>query len=67
MTSIKDQKHCGSCVSFGVAATIESMAIIEHGNKYDLSEAELFFCAGPRLVLALVRKEGGTRHRRFHT
>jgi C1A family cysteine protease len=48
VTSIKDQKDCGSCVAFGVAATIESMAIIENGDQYDLSEAELFFCAGPQ-------------------
>jgi C1A family cysteine protease len=48
VTSIKDQQGCGSCVAFGVAATVESMAIIEHKKQYDLSEAELFFCAGPQ-------------------
>jgi C1A family cysteine protease len=48
VTSIKDQQQCGSCVSFGVTATVESMAIIEHNKQYDLSEAELFFCAGPQ-------------------
>ena len=47
VTSIKDQRSCGSCVAFGVAATVESMAIIEHNEEHDLSEAELFFCAGP--------------------
>jgi len=48
VTSIKDQDQCGSCVAFGVAATVESMAIIELNKQYDLSEAELFFCAGPQ-------------------
>ena len=48
VTSIKDQRSCGSCVAFGVAATVESMAIIEYNQQHDLSEAELFFCAGPQ-------------------
>jgi C1A family cysteine protease len=48
VTSIKNQLNCGSCVAFGVAAGVESMAIIEQNKQYDLSEAELFFCAGPQ-------------------
>ena len=44
---IKDQKSCGSCVSFAVAATIESKINIKCGNPNldkDLSEAHLFYC-----------------------
>lgn len=48
VTSIKDQMGCGSCVAFGIAATVESMAIIELNKQSDLSEAEMFFCAGPQ-------------------
>jgi C1A family cysteine protease len=48
VTSIKDQAQCGSCVAFGIAGTVESMAIIALNQQYDLSEAELFFCAGPQ-------------------
>ena len=49
-TTVKDQSRCGSCVSFGVVATME------HVGRYtlrratlpvDLSEAHLFFCHGP--------------------
>ena len=38
MTSVKDQKYCGSCVSFCCTAVVESMASIEHGQLLDLSE-----------------------------
>lgn len=46
-TPIKDQKSCGSCVSFGVAATIESkinIACKKPNVDKDLSEAHLFYC-----------------------
>jgi C1A family cysteine protease len=46
VTSIKDQKGCGSCVAFGTTATLESMVLIEQDKTMDLSEAELFFCGG---------------------
>jgi len=46
VTSIKNQKNCGSCVGFGVTATLESMVLLEHGKECDLSESELFFCGG---------------------
>ena len=46
-TSIKNQSSCGSCVSFAVAATIESAINIKCNNAgldKDLSEAHLFYC-----------------------
>jgi hypothetical protein len=49
VTGIRDQGNCGSCVSFGTVATIESQARIEYKEPswdVDLSEAELFFCGG---------------------
>lgn len=46
VTSIKDQGGCGSCVSFGTTATLESMILIDHYLSTDLSEAELLFCGG---------------------
>jgi hypothetical protein len=46
VTSVKDQGGCGSCVSFGTIATLESMLLIERNLSTDLSEAELLFCGG---------------------
>lgn len=43
VTSVKDQKVCGSCVSFCCTAVVESMASIEHGQLLDLSEADSHF------------------------
>ena len=46
-TPIKDQGGCGSCVSFGVAATIEArinIACKQANLNKNLSEAHLFFC-----------------------
>ena len=45
VTPVKDQKFCGSCVSFGMTATVESMASIEKGELLNLSEADLHFCS----------------------
>ncbi|MEN6368278.1 MAG: C1 family peptidase [Thermotogota bacterium] len=45
VTPVKDQGNCGSCVSFGTTATVESMASIEKGQLLDLSEADLHFCS----------------------
>jgi len=46
VTPVRDQGGCGSCVSFGTTATLESMILIEHVATFDLSEAELLFCGG---------------------
>src|SRR6266511_2911597 len=45
VTPVKDQGGCGSCVSFGTTALVESMASIEKGELLDLSEADLHFCS----------------------
>lgn len=45
VTPVKDQKQCGSCVSFGCTALVESMASIERGQLLDLSEADSHFCS----------------------
>ncbi|MCU5270692.1 C1 family peptidase [Bacillus cereus] len=49
ITDIKDQKLCGSCVSFATLATVESSIRVQHNDPsflIDLSEAHLFFCLG---------------------
>ena len=55
ISSIKDQGSCGSCVAFGVAATVEAAARVTvnlavndtgGGTLPDLSEAQLFYCGG---------------------
>lgn len=46
-TPVKDQSSCGSCVSFGVVATIEARIniICKRANlNKNLSEAHLFYC-----------------------
>ena len=43
VTSVKDQRNCGSCVSFCCTAVVESMASIESGQLLDLSEADSHF------------------------
>jgi len=50
VTPVRDQGGCGSCVSFGTTAVVESMTRIQRGNPglaVDYSEAQLFFCHGP--------------------
>jgi len=47
VTAIRDQGQCGSCVSFGCIAALESAVLIKNktpGHVEDLSEAFLFFC-----------------------
>lgn len=46
VTPVKNQGSCGSCVSFGTIASIESQIKIQRGAGYavDLSEAHLFYC-----------------------
>ncbi|HEY7571194.1 MAG TPA: C1 family peptidase [Nitrososphaeraceae archaeon] len=46
VTPVKDQRHCGSCVSFGTTGALESAVLIEQNKVTDLSEAELFYCGG---------------------
>jgi hypothetical protein len=45
ISPVKDQLGCGSCVSFCVCATIESVVSIAAGEMVDLSEADLHFCS----------------------
>src|SRR5437868_3878407 len=49
VTPIRNQGGCGSCVSFGTTAAVESAIRIQRGDPglaVDLSEAILFFCIG---------------------
>jgi len=48
VTSIKNQKSCGSCVAFGTLGAFEAVVQIELNEIFDcdLSEAHLFFCGG---------------------
>ena len=48
-TPVKDQGGCGSCVAFGVAGTMESVARYTERTPslpINLSEAHLFYCYG---------------------
>lgn len=44
-TSIKNQKSCGSCYSFGASATYESWKLVTTGKTYDLSEQDFMMKA----------------------
>ncbi len=48
VTPVKNQLSCGSCVSFGTIASVESQIKILRGAAFeiDLSEAHLFYCHG---------------------
>jgi len=48
-TAVRDQGGCGSCVAFGVVATMEGVARFTRraaSLPIDLSEAQLFYCHG---------------------
>lgn len=45
ISPVKEQLNCGSCVSFCVCATTESVVSIATGEGVDLSEADLHFCS----------------------
>ena len=45
VSGVKDQGGCGSCVSFGTTALLESMAHIESSRWIDVSEADSHFCS----------------------
>lgn len=48
-TPVRDQRHCGSCVAFGVVATMEGVTRYTRGLPMlpvDYSEAHLFYCHG---------------------
>jgi len=45
VSHVVDQGACGSCVSFGTVALLESTALIERNLQLDLSEADLHFCS----------------------
>jgi C1A family cysteine protease len=50
-TRVVDQGNCGSCVAFGVVATMEGVARYTRRTSalpVDLSEAHLFYCYGRR-------------------
>jgi C1A family cysteine protease len=54
VTSIRDQKTCGSCVAFACCAATESHVLIKAGTtpgsvRPNLAEAHLFFCGGGQL------------------
>ena len=44
VTSIKDQKNCGSCWAFSAIASFESNLLIEQNIIVDLSEQQLISC-----------------------
>jgi C1A family cysteine protease len=51
VTPIENQGGCGSCVAFGSVAPVESLVRIRRNDPnlaVDLSEAQLFFCYGPK-------------------
>uniref|UniRef100_A0A7E4VJR6 Pept_C1 domain-containing protein n=1 Tax=Panagrellus redivivus TaxID=6233 RepID=A0A7E4VJR6_PANRE len=44
VSSVKDQKHCGSCWAFAAASVIESQYLIHKKESLDLSEEHIVHC-----------------------
>jgi C1A family cysteine protease len=42
---VRDQQQCGSCVSFGSVAVLETLIRIQFNYQLDLSEGDLHFCS----------------------
>jgi C1A family cysteine protease len=52
VTSVKDQGNCGSCVAFGVTASVETTLRVQQGTPtldVNLSEASLWYCVAEAL------------------
>lgn len=45
VTRVKDQGSCGSCWAFSTTGALESMILIHHKKKIELSEQELVSCS----------------------
>ncbi|XP_061377341.1 uncharacterized protein LOC133319187 [Danaus plexippus] len=44
VSSVKNQRHCGSCWAFSAAANVESIHAIKTGKLIDVSEQQLLDC-----------------------
>ncbi|CAG9566498.1 unnamed protein product [Danaus chrysippus] len=44
VTSVKNQRHCGSCWAFSASANVESINAIKTGKLIDVSEQQLVDC-----------------------
>jgi C1A family cysteine protease len=45
VTSVKNQRDCGSCYAFGALGAVESNIYLKTGDTVDLSEQEIVDCA----------------------
>ncbi|HEX8377835.1 MAG TPA: C1 family peptidase, partial [Pedobacter sp.] len=69
ITSVKNQKGCGTCVSFAVCGALESLHLSNNAVVLDLAESHIHFCLTSRpcaegnyvnIVLDAVRNQGVT-------